>query len=193
MPYLMQPAIAPGTLSRTPQPTLRTADGDLVLRPFEPEDAAAIHAAFQDPVLQHWHIRTMDSADEAGEWLESVRAGWHKETCAQWLVVRAADGEPLGRMALRSLNLEDGVAEVGYWVMAGARGLGVAPRALTAMTDWALAAGFHRIDLEHSTGNEPSCRVAEKAGYPLEGTRRSSALHADGWHDMHVHVRIRQD
>jgi hypothetical protein len=25
---------------------------------------------------------------------------------------------------------------------------------------------------------------------PLESTKRSQALHADGWHDMHLHVRL---
>lgn len=42
----------------------------------------------------------------------------------------------------------------------------------------------------HSTLNPASCRVAEKAGFALEGTRREAALHADGHHDMHLHARI---
>ena len=33
-------------------------------------------------------------------------------------------------------------------------------------------------------------RVAEKTGFALEGTRRSSLLHDDGWHDMHLHGRV---
>lgn len=100
----------------------------------------------------------------------------------------------LGRIALGSLNLDDGVAECGYWVLPTARGAGVAPRALTAVTAWALAeAGFHRLHLSHSTRNEASCRVAIKAGFPLEGTKRSEAIHSDGRHDMHLHARIRGD
>jgi ribosomal-protein-alanine N-acetyltransferase len=67
----------------------------------------------------------------------------------------------------------------------------VAGRALTVVTDWAFGSfGLHRIVVEHSTRNPASCRVAEGAGYPLEGTQRSAALHADGWHDMHLHARI---
>ena len=53
--------------------------------------------------------------------------------------------------------------------------------------------GLHRIELLHSTGNAASCRVAEKAGYVLEGTKRRQGLHADGWHDMHLHARLRDD
>ncbi|MFC7484563.1 GNAT family N-acetyltransferase [Luedemannella flava] len=66
------------------------------------------------------------------------------------------------------------------------------PRALTALSAWTLGpAGFHRLYLEHSTRNGASCRVATKAGFALEGTQRSAAVHADGRHDMHLHARIR--
>ncbi|MFJ9040361.1 GNAT family N-acetyltransferase [Streptomyces sp. NPDC102406] len=190
MPIEIKHVITPGTLTRTPQPTLRTPDGELALQAPALSHAQAVHDAFQDPALRYWHARSMESLDEARAWVVEAQEGWRREKAAQWIVTRASDGTPLGRMALRDMNLLDGLAEIGYWVMPQARGQGVAPMALTALTDWALGVGFHRLDLEHSTRNEASCRVALKAGYPLEGTRRSSALHTDGWHDMHVHVRI---
>ncbi|WP_394431688.1 GNAT family N-acetyltransferase [Streptomyces sp. SGAir0957] len=190
MPIEIAPVIEPGTLAATPQPTLRTADGELHLRRFELTDAAVVHAAFQDPALSYWHARTMATLDEAETWVRTAREGWAKETAAQWFVTRATDGAPLGRMALREMDLLEGLAEAAYWMLPEARGRGVAPRALRALTEWAWATGFHRLEVLHSTRNEPSCRVALKAGYEPEGTRRSSALHTDGWHDMHVHVRI---
>ena len=36
-------------------------------------------------------------------------------------------------------------------------------------------------------------RVATRAGFRLEGTKRGDALHADGWHDMHLHARVSCD
>ncbi|MFI7162061.1 GNAT family protein [Rhodococcus erythropolis] len=62
------------------------------------------------------------------------------------------------------------------------------------MSEWAFReVGFHRLELEHSIHNPRSCRVATKAGFNEEGVRRGSARHADGWHDMHVHARLRSD
>lgn len=70
----------------------------------------------------------------------------------------------------------------------------MAPRAVSALTHWAFdEIGFERLELAHSVLNEASCRVAAKTGFALEGTRRHSHLHADGWHDMHLHARLRDD
>jgi RimJ/RimL family protein N-acetyltransferase len=100
----------------------------------------------------------------------------------------------LGQISLRTVNLDEGTAEVSYWVMPAARGRGVAHRALATMTTWAFEVlGLHRIEVLHSTQNPASCRVADRAGYIAEGVKRSEALHADGWHDMHLHARLATD
>jgi RimJ/RimL family protein N-acetyltransferase len=193
MPYLTRPVLAAGTLSRTPQPTLPTGDG-LVLRPWRAEDAPAVHAAFQDPVLRHWHIRAADSEEEVRGWIAAWQRAWEGERNVQWAVADAADDRLLGRVALREMVLGDGVAEVAYWTTADARGRGVAARATRTLAHWALdGIGFQRLELSHAVANEASCRVADKTGFALEGTKRSALLHADGWHDMHLHARVRGD
>jgi RimJ/RimL family protein N-acetyltransferase len=92
------------------------------------------------------------------------------------------------------LELFHGQGEAAYWVIPAARGRGIAFAALSAMTQWLFdEVGLHRIALVHSTRNEPSCRVATKAGFALEGTLRGDLLHADGWHDVHLHARLQHD
>ncbi|MBW8820072.1 MAG: GNAT family N-acetyltransferase, partial [Streptomyces sp.] len=74
------------------------------------------------------------------------------------------------------------------------RGRGVAARATVVLSRWALDdIGFNRLELMHAVRNEASCRVATKTGFVLEGTKRSAVLHPDGWHDMHLHARVRGD
>ncbi|MEU8000785.1 GNAT family N-acetyltransferase [Catellatospora sp. NPDC049111] len=185
-------AIPAGSLAAHPQPLL-SAPGDLLMRPWENTDAAAFLRAYQDPAIQRWHTRQPRSEDQVREWFDSYRQAWAQETGASWAVTRGG-GEVLGRLAIGSLNLDDGVAGCAYWVLPAARGAGVASRALNALSEWVLGeAGFHRLHLDHSTRNEASCRVAVKAGFALEGTKRSDAVHADGRHDMHLHARIRGD
>lgn len=185
------PAIRAGTLAAGPQPVLAAAGG-LLLRPWEATDATVFLAAYRDPAIRHWHTRRPASEDQARAWFEQYRRDWAQETGGHWAVT--GGGDVLGRIALRGLNFDDGVAECAYWVLPAARGAGVASRALTALSAWALGpTGFHRLEVEHSTRNNASCRVAVASGFLLEGTKRSSAVHSDGRHDMHLHARIRGD
>ena len=174
-------------MSRIPQPTLR-GDG-LVLRPWAPDDAPALVAAYEDPEIRRWHVRSMRDEAEATAWVEDRNARWRHERGAEWAVVRGTD--VVGRVGLNPVDLEEGRAALAYWVLPDARGARIASRASTLLSAWAFTTlGLHRIALEHSTENEASCSVARRAGFAAEGVRRSSVLHADGWHDMHVHARI---
>ncbi|GAA1259026.1 GNAT family N-acetyltransferase [Kitasatospora nipponensis] len=184
------PVIAAGLLAGSPQPVL-PAGGNLLLRPWEPADAPAFLAAYQDEETRRWHTRRPSTETQVREWFATYRQDWQREKGGHWAVTRDGD-QVLGRIALSGLNFDDGVAGAGYWVLPAARGAGVATRALSALSAWALdEIGFHRLQVDHSTRNHASCRVATKSGYRLEGTKRSAAVHDDGRHDMHLHARIR--
>ncbi|MEU8094219.1 GNAT family N-acetyltransferase [Micromonospora chalcea] len=185
------PAVPAGTLAAGPQPTL-PAEGGLVLRPWADGDAPTVLAAYQDPEIRRWHTRRPASPEQVLQWFAYSRRSWQEETGASWAVTRG--DEVVGRMTLGGVNLDDGEAACAYWVVPAARGTGVASGALRALSAWALADGrLHRLWLDHSTGNVASCRVAVKAGFRLEGTKRSAAVHDDGRHDMHLHARVRGD
>ncbi|MFH8690889.1 GNAT family N-acetyltransferase [Streptomyces anulatus] len=188
------PAMNSGCLAAAPQPVLPATDGGgLLLRPWERTDAAAFLSAYRDEEIRRWHTHRPSTEAQVREWFDVYRQDWEREKGCHWAVARG-DDEVLGRMALRGLDFDDGVANVAYWVLPAARGAGVASRALAAVSAWALGdIGFHRLELDHSTRNHASCRVATKAGYRLEGTKRNAAVHDDGRHDMHLHARIRGD
>lgn len=186
--------VAAGSLAHRDQPVIPVLPGGLLIRPWSPDDAPTVYEAFQDPVLRRWHPREAASVDEARGWIDGWRKAWAEERDAHWAVADATTDAVVGRISLRLIVLADGQAEVAYWTMPSARGRGVAPRALTALSDWAFdELGLHRLELTHATANEASCRVALKTGFAPEGTKRSAVLHADGWHDMHLHARIRCD
>ncbi|MFC8532115.1 GNAT family N-acetyltransferase [Nocardia sp. NPDC057227] len=174
------------TLFDGPQPVLR--DGGLVLRPWAAADAEAVYAAFTDPAVMRWHRRRADSMAEVEGWIRDWQATWPARTAANWAAV--ADGAVTGRISLTGFDLRSGNAQVAYWTLPAARGRGLAPRGVRAAVALAFAVGFHRLELTHSVHNPASCRTAEKSGFPLESTQREAGLHADGWHDMHLHALV---
>ncbi len=148
-------------------------------------------AAYAEAIIQRWHVTSLTEA-EAEEWIASRPRLWRDAKMVDWAV--AVDSIVVGRVGLKSIDLEQGAAEISYWILAEHRRHGYARRAVEAVTGWAFnGLGLRRIELTHSTQNVPSCRVAEVSGYILEGTKRLAGLHADGLHDMHLHARIATD
>jgi [ribosomal protein S5]-alanine N-acetyltransferase len=174
----MQPALDPSARLR--------------MRPWNASDADALAGAFSDPEIRYWHMRELVSVEEAETWIASWFDRWNAETDAGWAVVASDTGQLRGQVALRSVNLEFGHGQITYWTRPEFRGEGTASSAAGEVARWALEdLGLHRLEIHHSARNAASCRVAERAGFELEGVMRSALLHEDGWHDMHVHARVR--
>jgi ribosomal-protein-alanine N-acetyltransferase len=156
MPRLADPVVAPGVMSAREQPTL-SRDG-LVLRPFVAADLPTLVAAYSEPSIQQWHVASLTDF-EAEEWIASRPELWRTETLVNWAIT--VDSAMVGRVGLKSIDLDQGTAEITYWVLAEHRRNGYARRAVAVVTDWAFNdLGLHRIELTHSTRNTPSCGVA---------------------------------
>jgi RimJ/RimL family protein N-acetyltransferase len=184
---LIPPVVPAGTMADAQQPTLAVGDA-LLLRPWVDTDAAAVVRAFANPDIQRWHFRRFDTEAAAREWIAECNQAWHAERGAHWAIAPPT-GEAIGRVTLYTA-LVDGYGELSYWVMPEARERGVATRAVICATEWAHDLGLHRIQLQHSTRNPISGRVARAAGFVSEGIRREANLHDDGWHDMHMYAHL---
>jgi len=150
------------------------------------------------PDRRTWTGPTDDQ--DAGEWLASQERGWRKGDWLTFAVLaaNASGGQSLaGHVGLK--NREPGgrvgereTAEISYWTAGPARGRGVAPAAVRAVTAWAFdsfgPAMLRQIMLVHDVDNSASCRVAEKAGYPF--TELSPANPPFWSTDGHIHIRL---
>ncbi|MFE3150654.1 GNAT family N-acetyltransferase [Streptomyces sp. NPDC059218] len=186
------PAVPAGRMAQDGQPVLDLPNG-VDLRPWNREDADVLVAAGRDPAIRQWNLLVVESERDARERIERMHGRWRAETGAIWAIARPG-GEATGLIGLNGIDLAGGSAEIIYWLLPAARGGGVAVEAVRRVGRWALEdLGLHRLRLCHSVANPASCRVALKAGYAFEGVMRGALLHADGWHDQHLHARIRGD
>ncbi|WP_316750970.1 GNAT family N-acetyltransferase [Streptomyces herbicida] len=186
------PVVPAGRMARDSQPVLALPSG-LELRPWRPDDADALMSAGQDPSIRRWNLFTVESRAEACRRIERMHERWRAETGAVWAVARPG-AVATGLIGWNDIDLAGGSAEIVYWVLPEARGGGIVVEATRRLSRWALdELGLHRLRLCHSVANPASCRVAAKAGYVLEGTMRGALLHADGWHDQHLHALVRGD
>ncbi|MGW6306727.1 GNAT family N-acetyltransferase [Streptomyces niveus] len=156
----------------------------LELRPWDDSDIRPLIDVYRDPVLRRWTRLPVTGVEDALRWLEIQRDGWRSGERFSLAVIE--EGRLVGNVALK--RGADRRAEVGYWTAAGARGRGIAPRALEALTGWAFGAlpGVTRLELLHQVDNAASCRVAEKTGYVY---RRTLPARPPFPLDGHEHVR----
>jgi RimJ/RimL family protein N-acetyltransferase len=149
-------------------------DRVVALRPWHADDAEAIVACIDgDPEISRW----LDVVPQPYT-LDDARAyigGLGEQAFA---ITDSATRVVVGSIGVRWNELGD-VGEIGYWLRADARGGGLMTRALVLVSHWALARdGAARLQLRADVENVPSRRVAEKAGYTLEGVLRSAHWNA---------------
>jgi RimJ/RimL family protein N-acetyltransferase len=126
-------------------------------------------------------------------WVSRYETGWDDGSCAGFAVV-SHTGEVLGFAALVHVDLPAREAEIGYAVGRHARGRGVATGSLTLLSRWSFdELGLERLELMIQPENAPSQRVAERAGYRLEGVLRSKHVRDGRRADFGVWSLLRDD
>jgi RimJ/RimL family protein N-acetyltransferase len=169
----------------------RAGDG-LVLREWHRADIPALLALIDDPEIRRMlpHIPNPYTTADAEEYIAGTRVDL---TAGRTLATAIeVDGTLAGSIDLRLLDGFDGTtAEIGYWVAAPARGRGVASAATRLLSDHGFDhLGVCRIELNAALDNPASGRVAEKAGFELEGVRRAWRIVAGVPTDFALYARV---
>ena len=163
-------------------------EADLLLRPWQPSDAEAVHRACQDPDIQRWTgVPSPYLLEHATHFVTTLAPQrWADGTGAAFAVCDAGTGELLGSCGLVTIDQVLRSGEVGYWTVPGARGRGVTVRAVRAVSRWAFEVlGLRRVTWQAEVGNHASRLVALRAGFRIDGRLRLADPHpgggGDGW------------
>ncbi|UZJ31139.1 GNAT family N-acetyltransferase [Streptomyces endophytica] len=164
----------------------------LVLRPFEPSDAPAVHAACQDPDIPRWTaVPSPYGLRDAEQYVgTAVPEGWRDDIAYNFAVVSRADGALIGSMGLvrlTQLRTPERQAELGYWTAKEHRGRGYTVEAARAVLRWAFRElGVERMEWLAEAGNEGSRAVARALGFQMEGTLRAKLVHEGTRRDVWI-------
>jgi RimJ/RimL family protein N-acetyltransferase len=156
-------------------------------------DAADALDMLLDPDVRQWHPGPADPRLEtARDWL--VRSAEWTESYVGWSVHdREEGGRYAGNAYLVDISLDQRSGVVAYRTAPWARGHGAATSAVRAICRFAFGAlDLERLTLTHALANPASCRVAEKAGFRIEGTEVGGYRdeHGRRW-DSHLHGLLR--
>lgn len=167
--------------------------------------------------LGEWRIRSWHPEDEASlvkyannrnisiNMRDTFSYPYTLEHAIEWIRVATSQApetnfaiatpkEVIGGIGLRlGEDVHRRTAEIGYWLGEPYWGLGIATRAVMAVTEHAFARfDLQRIEAHVYEWNPASARVLEKAGYLLEGRLRKSITKEDRTMDLLLYAKVMQ-
>jgi ribosomal-protein-serine acetyltransferase len=102
-----------------------------------------------------------------------AQAKWHAREMLDFCFFRRDDESFVGKGGLHTIDWTVPKFEIGYWIRTSCAGLGFGTEGAIALAEFARSAlGAHRLEITSDARNAASRRVAEKAGFALEGIRR---------------------
>jgi RimJ/RimL family protein N-acetyltransferase len=137
------------------------------LRPPRESDAHAIAVGCSDSELARWtKVPSPYTLEDARAWIAATEVQREHGSELQLVIVRPGEERVVGGVALRLRADPEPHGDIGYWVAAAARRLGVGSRAVRLLAQHGLEAlGLRWIEIIASPANEPSRRLALSAGF----------------------------
>lgn len=173
----------------------------LVLRPPRAGDGAALNEAVTVslPELQPWlpWARTAPSPDESEALARGAQAKFQLRTDLVYSIWEH-DGQGretrlVGGSGLHRIDWTVPRFEIGYWRRSGTAGRGYITEAVRALSRMAFDhLNALRVEIRMDDRNVASWKVAERAGFVLDGVLRRDTLAVDGAvRDTRVYSRVR--
>ena len=161
----------------TLSPPASLKDGVIAIRSWRQSDVPHLVDLLEDPAIARWTgIPAPYTRREAKLFFKTNARQEAMGVGTDSAIVDGTDGDILGGVGLK-LHPAHSTAEVGYWVAAHARRLGIATRAVRLVARWAFVdLEVQRLELLTNVGNEASEGVARRCGFQREGLLRSARV-----------------
>jgi len=148
-------------------------------------DGAAINEAVTESIeeLRPWMpwAQNIPTIDESEANIRRSRLQFLERKDLRLLLVHKESGRLVGSSGLHRIDWQARKFEIGYWVRTSYEQQGYVTEAVNAITNYAIQElQANRIEIRCDSRNARSAKVAERAGYALEGILRNDAHDVDG-------------
>jgi len=157
----------------------------LLIRSPLPGDGPELHAAIKESLkdLTPWmpwpkEHRTVEDSEASAR--QARVAFLQRSELRLHLYLKGTD-TLVGSSGLQGIDWEVPKFEIGYWCRTRFTGRGYTTEAVRGITAFAFdILGARRVEIRCDVRNLPSARVAERAGFRLEGELRNNEVGTDG-------------
>jgi RimJ/RimL family protein N-acetyltransferase len=148
-------------------------------------EGAALNAAIVESLdeLKAWMpwVNPVPTVEDSEVFTRQVLAKFVERKELQYRLLGRESGEFIGCIGLQLIDWSIPKMEFGYWCRSGLAGQGYISEAVKGLTRLGFdTLGVERLQIRCDARNVRSRRVAEKAGFGLEGTMRRDSRSPDG-------------
>ena len=172
-------------------PAYRIVTARLVVRCWEPRDAALLKSAI-DENLEYlrpwmpWIQYEPQSVDEKVQLLRGFRSDFDGDRDYTYAILNPEESRVLGGCGLHT-RAGAGALEIGYWIHKDFANRGLASEAAGALTRAAIELhAAQRVEIHCAPENAGSAAVARKLGFTHEATLRRRAHRPNGFDDSMI-------
>ena len=163
------------------------SNGTILIRPYQMDDARPCFEAIiesMDELMPWMFWCNPDIAyPEIEGWVASRPSAWLDDISYEFVVIDPHQGTFIGNCGLVHVDLQNRMAELGYWIRTTQTHKGFATQASKLALKFAFdVLHLNRIEIIVETGNTASQKVAEKLGAKKEGVM---------WQRLHIHDTFR--
>jgi RimJ/RimL family protein N-acetyltransferase len=157
----------------------------LMLRTPRAGDGAIVYPTARESLaeLKVWMPwATDDYSEQSGEeWCRKAAANFLSRDQLQFLIFERENGRHIGNIGAFKFNWEVPSCEVGYWLHSGHTRRGYMTEAVGVLVSMLRRhVQVRRVEIRADEGNQKSRRVAELAGFQLEGILRNDCVAVGG-------------
>jgi ribosomal-protein-alanine N-acetyltransferase len=144
-----------------------------LLRKIQPADQPFIFEGLSHPqVIPHYGVQ-YKTLEETTLQMQYYSRLSKEQTGTWWKIVDRATFEKVGAIGYNNFSVQHNKCEIGYWLLPPYWRKGIIAETLAAMLAYLFdIKKVNRIEALVEEGNTASCKVAQKAGFTLEGVLR---------------------
>jgi len=182
-------------VAEVPGPFVEMTTSRFRLRRIVPADIGRVFEGLSDPrVIAHYGVSydSLEATQRQMDWFEQIHAAG---TGVWWGICEQGDDDALiGACGLNDIVAAHGRGELGYWLLPGYWGRGIATECVGAVLEYAFGAmALHRVGADVDLDNHASRRLLERLGFQLEGVRRSYERKGGAHIDLMNYARLASD
>lgn len=181
-------------------PLLQVETERLIIRPFQKEDYESWLDGFNKRLPSQYkyddgyHDMSSSTKEWFTEWIRGFDEAARRDEMYVLGIFQKEDGANIGKLELiKILRMDYQWAMMGYSIhnQHWKNGYG-AESVIAALPLFFNGLQFHRIELHIHIDNEPSIRLAERAGFSFECTREAFSMGNGKWADFLIYYKNKE-